>query len=119
VLLCDGEPCVEPMFRMYSRYDWVDDLHAAAGDSAWPAPYFNDLDELRAKCGQFGLDYTSLRSPLTGRTTGFVTHVLEGNKPNPVGDVIWGFDPYRFDREEIGKAIQWVLGVHFGLQMDP
>ena len=116
---CDGEPCVEPMFQIYSRFDLVADLHAAAGDTSWPAPYFNNDDELRAKCGQFGLDWPDHRTPTTGRTTGFFSHKLVANKPSRRPDVVWGFDPYRFSRPDIRRAVQWVLGEHFGLTMKP
>lgn len=120
--ICDGSPCLEPMFRIYSRFDWVDDLHLAAGDPDWPVPYFNTPAELQTACGYHALDSydpAAARTLTTSQVLGFVSHKLEADKPNPVGDVMWGFDPYRFDHVEIEQAIQWVLGEHFGLTMMP
>lgn len=115
---CDGRPCVEPMFQIYSRFDWVDDLHLAAGDPDWPAPIFGGQD-LNSVCGSRALNPTTGRTLTTGQVTAFISHKLVANKPVPRGDVVWGFDPYRFDHAEIGEAIHWVLGEHFGLTMKP
>ncbi|MFH1842753.1 MAG: hypothetical protein ABIF77_06060, partial [bacterium] len=113
--MCDGEPCVDPMFRMYSRFDWVKDLHEAAGDSVWPYTYFDNAT-LNIVCGRRSLDGDG-RTLTTGHITGFISHKMETNKPSRKGDVVWGFDPYRFNRAEIQDAIRWVLGVHFDLLM--
>jgi hypothetical protein len=32
---CEEGPCVEPMFRVYSRLDWVQDLRRAESDTEW------------------------------------------------------------------------------------
>jgi hypothetical protein len=119
---CDGQPCVEPMFRICSRFDWVDDLHLQAGDPDWPAPYFTTPEELAGVCGQHALDPydpASAQTLTSGQVLGFISHKLEQDKPHPVGDVMWGFDPYRFDHGEIRDVIHWVLGEHFGLVMYP
>jgi hypothetical protein len=102
------------MFRSYSRFDWVDDLHAAAGDSAWPDNLLSS-DEQINRCGRWAIDPGSGRSRTTGHTIGFISHKLEATKPSNKGDVVWGFDPYRFNKEQIQSAIHWVLGQHFGL----
>ncbi len=114
---CEGAPCIDPMFRIYSRYDWVQDNHIANGDNAWPMPGFSS-DDITRICGRHALDPVSRRMRTTGKTMGFVSHTLEANKPYQVGDVVWGFDPYRFNHQEIRKAIHWVLGRHFDLTMD-
>lgn len=53
------------------------------------------------------------------KVTGFVTRKHLENKPSGVGDVVLGFDPYRFDHASMRAAIRWVLGEHFGLSMSP
>jgi hypothetical protein len=115
---CIAGPCVEPMFRIYSRFDWVDDLHLAAGDPDWPAPIFNP-QELVAACGQHALDGGTGRTRTTGHVLGFLSHKLVDHKPSARADVLWGFDPYRFDHDHIRQAIHWVLGEHFGLVLRP
>jgi hypothetical protein len=44
---------------------------------------------------------------------------LEADKPNQRGDVVWGFDPYRFNNDHMRAAVRWVLGEYFGLTMLP
>jgi hypothetical protein len=107
---CLDGPCVDPMFHTYSRYDWVDDINAAAGDPAWPAGSI-DSGTLLA------LDAVTRRTVTGGKTCGFISHKLDSFKPSGKGDVVWGFDPYRFDHPNITNAIQWILGDHFGLVM--
>jgi hypothetical protein len=113
---CGDQPCIEPMFRFYSRFDWIDDVHMAVGDTLWPYNLMSH-DTVTNQCGRAALD------PITGRTrignsiTGFISHKMEANKPSRKGDVVWGFDPYRFERDAIQNAIHWVLGEHFNLQM--
>ncbi|MFH1844549.1 MAG: hypothetical protein ABIF77_15220 [bacterium] len=115
---CDGEPCVEPMFRQYSRFDWIDDLHLAAGDESWPAsvPISGGLS---GKCGRYALRPDVLRTVNSGAVMGFVSHKLAPLKPSRISDVVWGFDPYRFENEPTQHAVQWLLGEHFGLVMKP
>jgi hypothetical protein len=115
---CDGSPCLEPMFHIYSRFDWVDDLHTTAGDPDWPHNIF-DVPELASRCGIHALDGSYDNSLTTDHTLGFVSHKYDATKPSGVGDVMWGFDPYRFGHDEITGAIHWVLGEHFGLVMRP
>lgn len=117
--ICDDEPCVEPMFRIYSRFDWNDDRHLAMGDTLWPSTIFDSPDALNTACGRRALDLVSRRTKVTGATCGFFSHKTETNKPSRKSDVVWGFDPYRFDRSDIQDAIHWVLGEHFGLVMIP
>ncbi len=110
---CDGQPCLEPMFRMYSRFDWIQDLHVANGDNAWPAPEI-PWWELPDRCGHHALGPDG-RTRTTGQITGFLSHKTVATKPGGRADVLWGFDPYRFDHTRIRGAIRWVLGEHFGL----
>jgi hypothetical protein len=112
---CDGRPCVEPMFQAYPRFDWVKDLHLAAGDTMWPAGIGNIYDI----CGRYALDPVTDRTLISGKTVGFLSHKFEDEKPSHRGDVYWGFDPYRFDHDAMGEIIHWVLGEHFGLNMLP
>jgi hypothetical protein len=115
---CEGQPCVEPMFRVYSRFDWIHDLHIAEGDHAWPALYFDD-EALRDQCGEYALDDMLGRTRTTGQITGFISHKTATSTPGGRRAVVWGFDPYRFEHDKIGAAIHWVLGEHFGLAMRP
>ncbi len=115
---CGGVPCVEPMFRIHSRFDWVDLLHEADGDPEWPHNVF-DIEQLRDKCGQVGLDDTFDNALTEGHVVGYIAHKYDDTHSSGVGDVVWGFDPYRFDHTHIKSAIQWVLGEHFGLAMGP
>jgi hypothetical protein len=115
---CGGVSCVEPMFRIYSRFDWVDDLHLCDGDPDWPAPIYSE-QELEAVCGLYALDEQTGRTRITGQVLGLVSYRTIAKKPGGRGDVLWGFDPYRFDHGEVRKVIQWVLGDQLGLVMKP
>ncbi len=114
----DSIPCLDHMFRAYTRFDWIRDARVADGDVEWPSSEYNDnrLDDV---CGELGLNSSSTGSRANGVPVGFLTHKTKYNKPSQKGDVIWGFDPYRFDNVEVRKAIRWVLGEHFGLIMRP
>jgi len=132
VLLPDGRPAVEPMFRLLSRYEWIRSLHVARGDTRWPLHSTSgftydmfDSDALRATCSS-GLPSTNgvlfdLSDPpgvrLEGSMVGLLSHKSELAKPTRGGDVLWGFDPSRFDQTKIRKAIRWVLGQEFGLRL--
>jgi hypothetical protein len=119
---CDGEACVEPLWRMSSRFDWVRQQRQAADpDDTWPEGYYDGPDQpsLIVLCGQEALDDARLSARTDGQVTGFVTRKHLENKPSGVGDVVLGFDPYRFDHASMRSAIRWVLGEHFGLSMNP
>ena len=49
---------------------------------------------------------------------GFLTTKSIEGKPLARADVVWGFDPHRFDHARMGDAIRWVLGDHFDLELD-
>jgi len=117
---CDGEPCIEPLFRTLSRLDWVrGERQADDPDDTWPQGDYGGAGQpdLDALCGQLALvpDRTSART--NARVTGFVTHRFRENKPSGAGDVVLGFDPYRFDHGAMKQALRWILGEHFGLTM--
>ncbi len=127
---CGDVPCVDVMFRAYTRYEWINDEEASEGNPDWPydliqvggnqVPRFT-YDVLRDRCGALGLQTRSGGSEpeirIAGVPVGFVSHKMEQNKPNPKGDVVWGFDPYRFNNFFIRSAIRWVLSEHFGLPL--
>jgi len=120
---CDGAPgglCVEPMFRSQARFDWIRQQHLEAdpGDD-WPEGYYTE-SELDQLCGAYLLDdtYTSAQAT-TDEIVGFLTYKPTQDRPNLVADVVWGFDPYRFDHAGMAEAIGWVLGEHFGLVVNP
>jgi hypothetical protein len=122
--LSDGRPAMEPMWRQYSRFDWIDDLHAQQGDPYWPEFYpppnettrLFTATELRGICGTFGLNLQK-RSVTGGAVVGLISRKFELTKPSGRPDVLWGFDPYRFNKTKIKQAIRWVLREEFGLQM--
>ena len=109
----DGGPMIEPMFKYYSRYDWIDDVYANRGIPQWPTGYLT-TDSLNAYCGRQILG-TSGRTKVEGATVAFLSNKTVATKPGGRGDVLWGFDPSRFDRAKIIKAVRWVLREQFGL----
>ena len=116
--MCDEQPCLEPMFRAYTRFDWVDDLHAQAGDPDWPLSVLSPWSQVIDRCGAYAVEIGG-RTAITGKTVGFLSHKLDDARPGRPADVVWGFDPYRFDNQQTRRAIRWLLGEHFGLLMKP
>lgn len=119
---CEGEDCVEPMWRTVARLDWVRAERLAADpDDAWPVGYYGEPGEpgLDDYCGQRALDDAGISALTSDQVTGFVTRKHLAQKPSGAGDVVLGFDPYRFDHEAMAGALRWVLGEHFGLVMTP
>ena len=115
-------PAIDVMFRMYTRYDWIDDIHHQRGDPGWPLNVWS-MDELvrnqNSICGRAGVNELTMRTRITGAPCGFLSHKMESTKPSGRGNVCWGFDPSRFDREQIRRAIRWVLRDQFGLLLSP
>jgi hypothetical protein len=117
---CEGE-CLEPIFRAASRFDWVRAERLAVDpDDTWPDGYYGGPGQatLEFHCGGRFRD-TSGRALTNDQVVAFITRKTAAAKPSRVGDVVFGFDPYRFDNAEIGKAIRWVLGDFFGLATIP
>jgi len=118
--MCGSDVCIDPMFEIYARYNWIRDQKAAAGDPNWPGEEIDGeivmplmyLDNL---CGEMALTSDGLSAQTQKKNCGFVTHKVKELKPSQKGDVIWGFDAYRFNHDDISDAIYWVLGEHFGL----
>jgi hypothetical protein len=113
---CPEGPCVEPMLRAVTRFGWIDQARQAAGDPDWPATEYNPT-ELIALCGShaFATGYAMRAEAVP---IGFFVHKTVPDKPSQKADVVWGFDPYRFDHPQVKQAIRWVLGEHFGLVMN-
>jgi hypothetical protein len=114
---CPDGPCVEVMLRTMTRFGWIDQAHHDAGDDNWPASEYSP-SELIDLCG--GLAFSAgynLRAESV--PIGFFVHKTKYEKPSQKADVVWGFDPYRFDNAQVRQAIHWVLGEHFGLVMGP
>jgi hypothetical protein len=111
------ELCVEPMFRSVARFDWIRAQHLAADpNDTWPEGYYSvPMSQL---CGQYALENLDT-AKTSGQVVGFFSHKTVATKPGGRADVVWGFDPYRFDHAAMTEAIHWVLGEHFGLSMRP
>jgi len=115
---CDGEACVEPMFRTVSRFDWVKKsrLEVDPGDT-WPQGYYggDDQPSLDTLCGYQSLDQSRTTALTNDQVTAYVNHKHQDQKPSQQSDVVMGFDPYRFDNDTMTSVVQWVLIDHFGL----
>ncbi|MEZ4387653.1 MAG: hypothetical protein R3D98_08760 [Candidatus Krumholzibacteriia bacterium] len=115
---CEGL-CIEPMFRSIARFEWVKIKRQEVDPSdTWPEGYYGPppLQSLNNLCGDKWRD-PSFRSLTTDQTVAFISNKTAESKPSQVGDVVFGFDPYRFDNVQMRKVIRWVLGEHFGLSM--
>lgn len=115
---CEGL-CVEPMLRSIARFDWVR-IKRLADDptDTWPDGYYDDeVWNLPTICGPRALAVGNRSALTNNRVVGFVANKTAPNKPSQVGDVILGFDPYRFDHDQTRRMVRWILGEHFGLVM--
>ncbi|MBC8424532.1 hypothetical protein H8E07_10445 [bacterium] len=112
----DGGPMIEPMWRLRTRYDWILDQHLLSGDTDYPD--FDPVEEcgLGVFPGDTGWG-SAARTLMDGAPIGFLSHATTTTKPGGVPDVVWGFDPTRFDGEDMRRALRWVLGEHFGLDV--
>ncbi len=122
--LADGRPAAEPMWRQYSRYDWIDDLHAQRGDPYWPffqpdgTTVLFTSSQMQGICGRYGLNLLNPpRSVSGGVVVGIISRKFETTKPSGRPDVLWGFDPYRFNKAKIKQAIRWVLREEFNMTL--
>lgn len=113
--LPDGTWAIEPMWRAYARYDWILDRHLAAGDTEFPG----ELDvSAPSVCGSWTIDPATGRTRLDGVPLGVLSYKTVATKPTGRPDVLWGFDPYRFDHDAMVRAIQQVLAGNFGLSVE-
>jgi hypothetical protein len=119
---CDG-PCVEPMFHSLARFDWVRLKRLEANPSdTWPDGYYGGPGQppgLNTLCGPAALTVDNRSARTNNRIVAYIARKTAPDKPSQVGDVVFGFDPYRFDNAQMTRVIRWVLGQHFGLTMNP
>ncbi len=109
----DGSLTIEPMWHVYTRYDYILDQHLSHGDVDYPT--FDPADI----CGQRAINDLNGRTINDGVPVGVFSYKAIGTKPSGTADVIWGFDPHQFDHGAMKDAILWVLGDHFGLTVTP
>jgi hypothetical protein len=115
-LLEDGTPVIEPMWRGYSRYDWILDRHIANGNTDYPDP---DIDgDMVLTCGAWAINPATGRTRVDGVPLGVFSHNNSLTKPGNKADVFWGFDPSRMDHDKIIEALHWVLEEHFELDLN-
>lgn len=109
-----GGRCVEPMFRAQARFDWIRQQHLRANpNDTWPVGYYDS--PMSRYCGRFGLKSGVWSAVTNGVAVGVLSNRNLDTKPSHVGDVAWGFDPYRFDNAAMAAVVRWVLVDHFGL----
>jgi hypothetical protein len=113
--LPDGSPAVEAMWRAYTRYDWILDVQHASGNTDFPAGIYIASPEY---CGDWAVDPATGRTRNDGVPLGVLSRKTEDCKPSACPDVLWGFDPYRFDNGDMTLAIRHVLKGNFGLEVD-
>lgn len=117
--------CMETMFTGVARYDWMRDTLWDHGDDDWPTSVYN-YGDLRTICGEMalttyvddGTEYPLGTARTTGQTYGFFSYKSVTDKPVPLADIYWGFDPYRFDNTQTKKAIMWVLSDYLQLPVE-
>ncbi len=108
-VMADGTLAIEPMWHMYTRYDYILDQQLASGNLDYP-----DFDPADI-CGSQAVNEFDGRTVTDGVPLGVFTYKSAPYKPSGTADVIWGFDPHRMDHDGMSQAILWVLGEHFGL----
>lgn len=86
-------------------------------DDPWPVGYYTQ--NLNQLCGRYALNQGATSARSHGVMIGLNSWKTAVDKPSQVGDILWGFDPYRFDHAQMKLAIRWVLGEHFNLFMRP
>jgi len=86
-------------------------------DDVWPVGYYDaPLSQL---CGRYALTVNDAASRTNNVVLGVLSHKTAEDKPSQIGDILWGFDPYRYDHAQMTEVIRWVLGEHFRLDMRP
>jgi len=113
----DGGPMIEPMWRLRTRYDWILDEHLLSGNTDYPD--FDPVEECGPGVFPAGTGWGSAaRTMMDAAPIGFISHATVETKPGGIPDMVWGFDPHRFDHADMYRAIRWVLGAHFGLDVN-
>ncbi len=110
----DGSPTNIPMWRAYTRYDWILDSQHAAGNADWPGAIDVDAQEY---CGDWTVRDATGRTHMDGVALGVLNMKYVDTKPTGRPDVLWGFDPHRFDHAAMTDAIRRVLAGNFGLSV--
>jgi len=111
-----GARAIEPMWRSYTRYDWILDRHIANGNSNYPDRNING--DMQVTCGDWAINPSTGRTRLDGVPLGVLSYKSALTKPGGRADVFWGFDPSRMDHDGIIEALHWVLEDHFGLELN-
>ena len=87
-------------------------------DDTWPEGHYGGDGQppaLDVLCGPAALHPDRPSARTNDRTVGFISRKTAPGKPSGAGDVVFGFDPYRFDHDQMTRVVRWVLGEHFGL----
>jgi hypothetical protein len=112
----DGGPMIEPMWRLRTRYDWILDRHLIDGETDYPD--FNPVEVCGLGVFPEGTGWGSAaRTLMDAAPAGFISHATVETKPGGLPDMVWGFDPHRFDHAGMARALRWVLGDFFGLDV--
>jgi len=112
-VLEDGSLVIEPMWHVYTRWDYILDQHLSHGESDYP-----DFDPADI-CGPLSVSEATMRTINDGVPIGVFSYLASQTKPSGLADVLWGFDPNMFERARMKDAVLWVLGEHFGLTVTP
>ncbi len=113
--LPNGWRTTYPMFCLQTRYDWIRQQHRDAGDMDFPEFEPEDV------CGEGLFDTfegpgTDESTKIDGAPIGVLSYAAVETKPSGKPDVIWGFDPTRFDPVPMAQTVRWVLDTLFGLE---
>ncbi len=107
--LIDNQSGGTGTFTSYTLETWYDDT--------WPVGYYNVI--MSQLCGRYALTVGNQAAKTNDVVIGLLSYKTAQEKPSQVGDILWGFDPYRYDHVQMTKVIRWTLGEHFNLPMRP
>ncbi len=96
-------------FTSFTLETWYDDT--------WPVGYYNVI--MSQLCGRYALTVGDQSSKTNDVVVGLLSYKTAQEKPSQVGDILLGFDPYRYNHTQMTSVIRWVLGEHFNLPMRP
>jgi subtilisin-like proprotein convertase family protein len=103
----DSESGITGRFTSYTLETWYEDT--------WPVGYYGVL--MSQLCGRYALTIGEQSSKTNDLVVGLLSYKTAPEKPSQVGDILWGFDPYRYNHVQMTQVIRWVLGEHFNLLM--